>query len=163
MTTYIFWCDSQWRFVKNLLESLTKGRSSIDTSKLITHKATIWLLFKHILTHIGHTLFLRRIRITGMLAVMIIQSGHKTLYMRLLCVMLFNVWNMVPCIFGSRKWCLPLLNAQVCVDAGITSCACEIFVFSVGYVLSRPVVPVFFGQTKVDEEQLQQKQHIPAL
>lgn len=48
----------------------------------------------------------------------------------------------------------PLLNAQVCVDAGIASCACEIFVFSVGYVLSCPVVSVFLGQTKVDEEQL---------
>jgi len=48
----------------------------------------------------------------------------------------------------------PLLDAQVCVDAGIASCACEIFVFSVGYVLSCPVVSVFFGQTKVNEEQL---------
>lgn len=49
---------------------------------------------------------------------------------------------------------LPLLNAQVRVDAGIASCACEIFVFSVWYVLSCPVVSVFLGQTKVNEEQL---------
>lgn len=51
----------------------------------------------------------------------------------------------------------PLFYAQVCIDASIAGCACEVFVFSVGYVLSCPVVPVFFGQTKVNEEQLQRK------
>lgn len=46
----------------------------------------------------------------------------------------------------------PLLNAKMCVDTGIPSCASEIFVFSVWYVLPCPVVPVLFGQTKVNKE-----------
>lgn len=46
----------------------------------------------------------------------------------------------------------PLLNAKMCIDAGISSCASEIFVFSVRYVLPCPVVPVLFGQTKVNKE-----------
>lgn len=64
---------------------------------------------------------------------------------------------------GLAWWCnvvfAPLFYAQMCIDASIAGCACEIFVFSVGYVLSRPVVPVFFGQTKVNEEQLQRNKN----
>lgn len=52
----------------------------------------------------------------------------------------------------SRTLHSPLLNAKVCIDAGISSCASEIFVFSVWYVLPCPVVPVLFGQTKVNKE-----------
>lgn len=52
----------------------------------------------------------------------------------------------------SRMLHSPLLNAKMCIDAGIPSCASEIFVFSVWYVLPCPVVPVLFGQTKVNKE-----------
>lgn len=46
----------------------------------------------------------------------------------------------------------PLLNAKMCIDTSISSCASEIFVFSIWYVLPCPVVPVLFGQTKVNKE-----------
>lgn len=37
----------------------------------------------------------------------------------------------------------------MCVDAGVTSRACEVFVFPVGYVLVRPTIPVLLSQAKV--------------
>lgn len=61
----------------------------------------------------------------------------------------YTDWNDGGVVFA------PLFYAQMCIDASIACCACEVFVFSVRYVLSGPVVPVFFGQTKVNEEQLQ--------
>lgn len=43
----------------------------------------------------------------------------------------------------------------MCVDASVARRAREVFIFSVRYVLPCPVIPVLFGQAKVDEEQLQ--------
>ena len=42
----------------------------------------------------------------------------------------------------------------MCVDAGISCSSGQILVLPVGNVLSRPIVPVFLGQAKVDEEEL---------
>lgn len=42
-------------------------------------------------------------------------------------------------------------NAQVSVDAGVTSSSCKIFVFSIWYVLMCTCISVFFGKTKVYE------------
>ena len=47
-----------------------------------------------------------------------------------------------------------LLNAQVCVDAGIAGCACEVLVFAVGDVHMRLGITVLFGQSEVDEMHL---------
>ena len=46
----------------------------------------------------------------------------------------------------------PLFNTKMCIDASIPSSASEIFIFSVWYVLSCPVVSVLFGQTKINKE-----------
>jgi len=46
-----------------------------------------------------------------------------------------------------------LLNAQVCIDGGISGSAGQVFVLSVWDVLSRPVVPIFLRQAEVDEEE----------
>lgn len=66
---------------------------------------------------------------------------------------------------GNSKWVLqyvnasfqmyaPLFNAQMCVDGGVACCASQVFVFSVGDVLSSAVVSVLLRQTKVNKEQL---------
>lgn len=49
---------------------------------------------------------------------------------------------------------LPLLNAKMGVDGGITGRPCEVLVLSVGNVGTGPVVTVLLGQTKVNEEKL---------
>lgn len=51
----------------------------------------------------------------------------------------------------------PLFNAQVCIDGGIARCASQVFVFSVGDVLSSAVVSVLLCQAKVNKEQLKKK------
>lgn len=53
----------------------------------------------------------------------------------------------------------PLLDPQVCVDGGVASCASQVLVFSVGYVLPSAVVPVLLRQTKINEEQLTIKEN----
>lgn len=51
----------------------------------------------------------------------------------------------------------PLFNAQVCIDGGIACCASQVLVFSVGDVLSCSVVSVLLRQTKVNKEQLTER------
>ena len=51
-----------------------------------------------------------------------------------------------------------LLDAQVGVDAGIARRPRQVLVFSVGDVLPGTVVTVLLGQTKVDQENLQNTQ-----
>lgn len=51
----------------------------------------------------------------------------------------------------------PLFDAQMCVDGGVASSARQVLVFSVGDVLSGPVVSVLLCQTKVDKEELTTK------
>lgn len=53
----------------------------------------------------------------------------------------------------------PLLYPQVCVDGGVASCASQVLVFSVGYVLPSAVVPILLRQTKINEEQLAIKEN----
>lgn len=52
----------------------------------------------------------------------------------------------------------PLFNSQVCIDGGIACCASQVLVFSVGNVLSCSVVSVLLRQTKVNKEQLTEKE-----
>lgn len=52
----------------------------------------------------------------------------------------------------------PLFNAQVCIDGGIACCASQVLVFSVGDVLSCSVVSVLLRQTKVNKEQLTERE-----
>lgn len=55
----------------------------------------------------------------------------------------------------------PLFNAQMCIDGGVARCASQVFVFSVGDVLSSAVVSVLLRQAKVNKEQLvRRKGHI---
>ena len=42
-------------------------------------------------------------------------------------------------------------NSQVSVDTGISGCSCEVFVFSVWYVLMCSWVSVLLGKSKVDD------------
>lgn len=51
----------------------------------------------------------------------------------------------------------PLFNAQMCIDGGVACCASQVFVFSVGDVLSSAVVSVLLRQAKVNKEQLMRK------
>lgn len=48
----------------------------------------------------------------------------------------------------------PLFNAEVCIDGGVACCASQVLVFSVGDVLSCSVISVLLRQTKVNKEQL---------
>lgn len=61
---------------------------------------------------------------------------------------------MFVCMYVHR----PLFNAQVCIDGGIACCASQVLVFSVGDVLSCSVVSVLLRQTKVNKEQLIEKE-----
>lgn len=45
----------------------------------------------------------------------------------------------------------------MCVDGGVARCAGQVFVFSVGDVLSSAVVSVLLRQAKVNKEQLVRK------
>lgn len=56
----------------------------------------------------------------------------------------------------------PLFNAQVCVDGGIAGCASQVLVFSVRDVLSCSVVSVLLRQTKVNKEQLTERERTHA-
>lgn len=53
---------------------------------------------------------------------------------------------------------VPLLDPQMCIDGGVASCASQVLVFSVGYVLPGAVVSILLRQTKINEEQLTKKE-----
>lgn len=63
---------------------------------------------------------------------------------------------------GQIKMYKPLFNAQVCIDGGIARCASQVLVFSVGDVLSCSVVSVLLRQTKVNKEQLSERERTHA-
>lgn len=56
-----------------------------------------------------------------------------------------------------KDYILPLFNSKMSINTGISGSSCEIFVFSVRYVLFGPCVFVFLCQAKVNQKQLKQK------